>query len=206
MLKNQVERPGRRSISSCAARDSTAPPRAHPRSAGPAQSQTLVTVTTWPLVWVNRGSVCVFVQEPRHLQYVADLDDLNVYTVVNSRKLYGAPTDFTFCIKVSFFTPRQGKRMQGFSTISTTAKTLFSTTWKEALLMLHNKSIPRSVNGSIKLKSDKPDRTAEMVTGCKWPSDHGQPGSVEKPTEWFFCMMISCLFSHLFHLAFLLPV
>lgn len=45
---------------------------------------------------------CVFFsQEPRHLQYVADLEDLNVYTVVNSRKLYGAPADFTFCIKVS---------------------------------------------------------------------------------------------------------
>ncbi|KAK5881666.1 hypothetical protein CesoFtcFv8_022441 [Champsocephalus esox] len=40
-------------------------------------------------------------KEPRHLQYVADLDDLNVYTVVNSRKLYGGPTDFTFCIKPS---------------------------------------------------------------------------------------------------------
>uniref|UniRef100_A0A8D3AFU3 Growth factor receptor bound protein 7 n=2 Tax=Scophthalmus maximus TaxID=52904 RepID=A0A8D3AFU3_SCOMX len=40
-------------------------------------------------------------KEPRHLQYVADLEDLNVYTVVNSRKLYGAPADFTFCIKPS---------------------------------------------------------------------------------------------------------
>ncbi|XP_034050542.1 growth factor receptor-bound protein 7 isoform X2 [Thalassophryne amazonica] len=40
-------------------------------------------------------------KEPRHLQYVADLEDLNVYTVVNSRKLYGAPTDFTFCVKPS---------------------------------------------------------------------------------------------------------
>ncbi|KAK9530834.1 hypothetical protein VZT92_012313 [Zoarces viviparus] len=40
-------------------------------------------------------------KEPRHLQYVADLDDLNVYTVVNSRKRYGAPADFTFCIKPS---------------------------------------------------------------------------------------------------------
>lgn len=45
---------------------------------------------------------CLFVfQEPRHLQYVADLDDLNVYAVVNGRKLYGAPADFTFCIKVT---------------------------------------------------------------------------------------------------------
>lgn len=40
-------------------------------------------------------------QEPRHLQYMADLEDLNAYSVVNSRKLYGAPTDFTFCIKVA---------------------------------------------------------------------------------------------------------
>ncbi|XP_026207899.1 growth factor receptor-bound protein 7 [Anabas testudineus] len=40
-------------------------------------------------------------KEPRHLQCVADLEDLNVYTVVNSRKLYGAPADFTFCIKPS---------------------------------------------------------------------------------------------------------
>uniref|UniRef100_A0A3P8VIU4 Growth factor receptor bound protein 7 n=2 Tax=Cynoglossus semilaevis TaxID=244447 RepID=A0A3P8VIU4_CYNSE len=40
-------------------------------------------------------------KEPRHLQYVADLEDLNVYKVVNGRKLYGAPSDFTFSIKLS---------------------------------------------------------------------------------------------------------
>ncbi|KAJ7987706.1 hypothetical protein DPEC_G00329270 [Dallia pectoralis] len=40
-------------------------------------------------------------KEPRHLQYVADLEDLNVYSVTNSRKLYGAPVDFTFCVKPS---------------------------------------------------------------------------------------------------------
>lgn len=45
--------------------------------------------------------MCLSEQEPRHLQYVADLEGLNVYSVVNSRKLYGAPTDFTFCIRVS---------------------------------------------------------------------------------------------------------
>ncbi|KAI1896505.1 hypothetical protein AGOR_G00095470 [Albula goreensis] len=40
-------------------------------------------------------------KEPRHLQCVADLEDLNIYTVTNSRKLYSAPSDFTFCIKPS---------------------------------------------------------------------------------------------------------
>ncbi|KAI4887451.1 hypothetical protein NFI96_017431 [Prochilodus magdalenae] len=39
------------------------------------------------------------IQEPRHLQCVADLEDLTVYTVCNSRKLYGSPKVHTFCIK-----------------------------------------------------------------------------------------------------------
>ncbi|XP_046888458.1 growth factor receptor-bound protein 7 isoform X1 [Hypomesus transpacificus] len=38
-------------------------------------------------------------KEPRHLQCIDELKDLNVYTVTNSRKLYGAPVDFTFCVK-----------------------------------------------------------------------------------------------------------
>uniref|UniRef100_A0A3B1K6B2 Growth factor receptor bound protein 7 n=1 Tax=Astyanax mexicanus TaxID=7994 RepID=A0A3B1K6B2_ASTMX len=38
-------------------------------------------------------------KEPRHLQCVADLEDLTVYTVSNSRKLYGSPKVHTFCIK-----------------------------------------------------------------------------------------------------------
>ncbi|KAL2078299.1 hypothetical protein ACEWY4_025984 [Coilia grayii] len=38
-------------------------------------------------------------KEPRHLQYVADLADLNIYTVTNSRKLYTAPSEHTFCFK-----------------------------------------------------------------------------------------------------------
>lgn len=50
-------------------------------------------------------------QEPRHLQYVADLKDLNVYSVVNSHKLYGAPTNFTFCIKVSTSENLRGKML-----------------------------------------------------------------------------------------------
>ncbi|KAM8837482.1 growth factor receptor-bound protein 7 isoform 2-T2 [Spinachia spinachia] len=50
----------------------------------------------------NKGSS----KEPRHLQYVADLDDLNVFTVVNGRKLYGAPSEFTFSIKPTKNPPR----------------------------------------------------------------------------------------------------
>ncbi|XP_067233957.1 growth factor receptor-bound protein 7 isoform X5 [Chanodichthys erythropterus] len=40
-------------------------------------------------------------KEPRHLQFVGDLEDLNVFTVFNGRKLYGAPEAHVFCIKAS---------------------------------------------------------------------------------------------------------
>ncbi|XP_060704614.1 growth factor receptor-bound protein 10-like isoform X2 [Hemiscyllium ocellatum] len=37
-------------------------------------------------------------KEPRHLQYFADVNESNIYTVTN-RKMYNTPTDFGFCIK-----------------------------------------------------------------------------------------------------------
>lgn len=40
-------------------------------------------------------------QEPRHLQFLADLEDSNIFTVITGKKQHGAPTDYEFCIKVS---------------------------------------------------------------------------------------------------------
>ncbi|XP_016314181.1 growth factor receptor-bound protein 7-like [Sinocyclocheilus anshuiensis] len=42
-------------------------------------------------------------KEPWHLQFVGDLEDLNVFTVFNGRKLYGAPGEQVFCIKWGVF-------------------------------------------------------------------------------------------------------
>ncbi|CAG12921.1 unnamed protein product, partial [Tetraodon nigroviridis] len=39
-------------------------------------------------------------KEPRHLQLVADLEDSNIFTVITGKKQHGAPTDYSFCIKV----------------------------------------------------------------------------------------------------------
>lgn len=39
-------------------------------------------------------------QDPRHLQYIADVNESSAYVVTQGRKLYGMPTDFGFCIKV----------------------------------------------------------------------------------------------------------
>ncbi|XP_004633768.1 growth factor receptor-bound protein 7 isoform X2 [Octodon degus] len=38
-------------------------------------------------------------KDTRHLQYVADVNESNVYVVTQGRKLYGMPTDFGFCVK-----------------------------------------------------------------------------------------------------------
>ncbi|XP_028931739.1 growth factor receptor-bound protein 7 isoform X1 [Ornithorhynchus anatinus] len=38
-------------------------------------------------------------KDPRHLQYLADVNETNVYVVTQGRKLYGTPTDFGFCLK-----------------------------------------------------------------------------------------------------------
>lgn len=41
-----------------------------------------------------------FPQEPRHLQLIADIEDSNVFSLVSGKKLYNAPSDYGFCIKV----------------------------------------------------------------------------------------------------------
>ncbi|MEQ2314512.1 Growth factor receptor-bound protein 14 [Ameca splendens] len=38
-------------------------------------------------------------KEPRHLQFFADFTDSDIYTVLSAKKMYGAPTEFAFCVK-----------------------------------------------------------------------------------------------------------
>nr|XP_036878573.1 growth factor receptor-bound protein 7 isoform X3 [Manis javanica] len=40
-------------------------------------------------------------KDPRHLQYIADVNESSAYVVTQGRKLYGMPTDFGFCIKLN---------------------------------------------------------------------------------------------------------
>ncbi|CAB1346668.1 unnamed protein product [Coregonus sp. 'balchen'] len=39
------------------------------------------------------------IQEPRHLQFIAEFSDSDVYTFLSARKIHGAPTDYGFCVK-----------------------------------------------------------------------------------------------------------
>lgn len=49
------------------------------------------------LYFSNKGTS----KEPRHLQFIADFSDSDVYTVFSAKKLHGAPTDYGFCVKSS---------------------------------------------------------------------------------------------------------
>lgn len=40
-------------------------------------------------------------QEPRHLQLLADLEDSNIFSLIAGKKLYNAPAEYGFCIKVN---------------------------------------------------------------------------------------------------------
>uniref|UniRef100_A0A2K5U196 Growth factor receptor bound protein 10 n=2 Tax=Macaca TaxID=9539 RepID=A0A2K5U196_MACFA len=47
----------------------------------------------------SNGSQSQLLQEPRHLQLLADLEDSNIFSLIAGRKQYSAPTDHGLCIK-----------------------------------------------------------------------------------------------------------
>lgn len=46
-----------------------------------------------------------FLQDPRHLQLHVQLNDVDIYQVMNARKKHHAPSEFSFCTKVSLSSP-----------------------------------------------------------------------------------------------------
>uniref|UniRef100_A0A8D2DBT1 Growth factor receptor bound protein 10 n=1 Tax=Sciurus vulgaris TaxID=55149 RepID=A0A8D2DBT1_SCIVU len=47
----------------------------------------------------SNGSQTQLLQEPRHLQLLADLEDSNIFSLIAGKKQYSAPTDHGLCIK-----------------------------------------------------------------------------------------------------------
>ncbi|XP_056145256.1 growth factor receptor-bound protein 14 isoform X3 [Lampris incognitus] len=47
------------------------------------------------LYFSNKGTS----KEPRHLQFIAEFSESDVYTLLSAKKLHGAPTDHGFCVK-----------------------------------------------------------------------------------------------------------
>ncbi|XP_035606052.1 growth factor receptor-bound protein 14-like isoform X2 [Oncorhynchus keta] len=47
------------------------------------------------LYFSNKGTS----KEPRHLQFIAEFSDGDVYTLLSAKKIHGAPTDYGFCVK-----------------------------------------------------------------------------------------------------------
>uniref|UniRef100_A0A8C8A3P1 Growth factor receptor bound protein 7 n=1 Tax=Oryzias sinensis TaxID=183150 RepID=A0A8C8A3P1_9TELE len=127
-------------------------------------------------------------KEPRHLQCVADLDNLNVYSVVNSRKLYGAPTDFSFCIKPS----RNPTRVQDLKVLCAENEQT-RTCWTSAFRLFKHgkqlqsnyqlsKSTPRSLESSAPT-----DLKKREALRCSLPTVNSaaRPSSIHKSQPWF---------------------
>ncbi|KAK2820097.1 hypothetical protein Q5P01_023056 [Channa striata] len=107
-------------------------------------------------------------KEPRHLCYVADLEDFNVYSVVNSRKLYGAPTGFTFCIKPAK-NPIRAQELKVLCAENEQTRTCWTSAFRlfKYGKQLHcnyqsSKSTPRSLEGSS-LTDNKSKSEASLV-------------------------------------------
>ncbi|CAJ0952744.1 unnamed protein product [Ranitomeya imitator] len=57
---------------------------------------------SWPWNYFSFYTIMyliLFIQEPRHLQGISDLEDSNIYSLISCKKLYNSPTDFGFCVK-----------------------------------------------------------------------------------------------------------
>uniref|UniRef100_A0A9J7ZKW8 Growth factor receptor bound protein 14 n=1 Tax=Cyprinus carpio carpio TaxID=630221 RepID=A0A9J7ZKW8_CYPCA len=70
------------------------------------------------LYFSNKGTS----KEPRHLQFIAEFSDSDVYTLLSGKKVYGAPTDYGFCVKViqcRDFQPLSVFRLQSVLTFCT---------------------------------------------------------------------------------------
>jgi len=52
------------------------------------------------LFFMTKIIIFSFLKEPRHLQFIAEFSDSDVYTLLSAKKVYGAPTDYGFCVKV----------------------------------------------------------------------------------------------------------
>ncbi|XP_074515487.1 growth factor receptor-bound protein 14 isoform X2 [Sebastes fasciatus] len=72
------------------------------------------------LYFSNKGTS----KEPRHLQFIADFSDSDVYTLLSAKKLHGAPTDYGFCVKYgmelyqNFIQPHQKQKASPMRSIS----------------------------------------------------------------------------------------
>lgn len=49
------------------------------------------------LYFSNKGTS----KEPRHLQFICEFTESDIHTLLSARKVYGAPTDYGFCVKAS---------------------------------------------------------------------------------------------------------
>uniref|UniRef100_A0A8B9KH21 Growth factor receptor-bound protein 10b n=1 Tax=Astyanax mexicanus TaxID=7994 RepID=A0A8B9KH21_ASTMX len=84
-------------------------------------------------------------QEPRHLQLLADHEDSNIFTVISGRKLHNAPTEYEFCIKPNKVRTEQ-KELRMLCAEDEQSRTCWMTAFrlfKYGILLYQNYKIPQ---------------------------------------------------------------
>ncbi|XP_058036054.1 growth factor receptor-bound protein 10 isoform X2 [Ahaetulla prasina] len=90
-------------------------------------------------------------QEPRHLQLLADLEDSNIFSLIACKKMYSAPTDYGFCIKPNRVR-NEAKELRLLCAEDEQSRTCWMTAFrllKYGMLLYQNYRIPQQRNNLL---------------------------------------------------------
>ncbi|KPP77705.1 hypothetical protein Z043_102845 [Scleropages formosus] len=137
------------------------------------------------LYFSNKGTS----KEPRHLQFVAEFSDSDVYSLLSARKMHGAPTEYGFCIKPNKSgSPRDLKLLcadeEHIRTCWVTAIRLFKRSISENSLVAMDFSGHKSrviENPSEALSVAVEEGLSWRRKSCHRLSSHGSPSASQSP-------------------------
>ncbi|XP_041057096.1 growth factor receptor-bound protein 14 isoform X4 [Carcharodon carcharias] len=124
-------------------------------------------------------------KEPRHLQFVAEFSESNVYTLLSSgRKMYGAPTNFGFCIKLhKSGGTRDLKLLCAEDEQSRTCWVTVIRLFKYGTQLYQNYKIPQQRRGSLTSLNSSPMRSISENSLVAMDFSGHKGRVIENPTE-----------------------
>ncbi|XP_051881793.1 growth factor receptor-bound protein 14-like [Pristis pectinata] len=123
-------------------------------------------------------------KEPRHLQFVAEFSESNAYTLLSGKKMYGAPTNFGFCIK--FNKSGEARDLKLFCADDEHSRTCWVTVvrlFKYGLQLFQNFKSPQQRSGSLASVTTSPMRSISENSLVAMDFSGHKGRIIENPTE-----------------------
>ncbi|ELV13923.1 Growth factor receptor-bound protein 10 [Tupaia chinensis] len=147
----------------------------------------------------SNGGQTQLLQEPRHLQLLADLEDSNIFSLIAGKKQYGAPTDHGLCIKPNKVR-NETKELRLLCAEDEQSRTCWMTAFrllKYGMLLYQNYRIPQQRKASLSPFSTPVKRSTRMnVLGSQSPLHPSTLSTVIHRTQHWFHGRISREESH----------